>query len=213
MADRRGKCRKWQVSFSCVPKSLQMVFAAMKLKDTCSWKKSYDKPRQCIKKQGHYFSNKGMYKQNCDFSSSHISIWELDHKEVWTLKNWCFQTALLKKTLKSPLEYKEIKPVNLEWTQSWIFIGRTNDKADVPIFWPPYVKGQIIGKGSNARKDRRQENKGTIEGKMFGWHCWLSEHEFEQTPGDGETQGSLLCCSPWSNKELDMAEQLNNNIK
>ena len=135
-------------------------------------------------------------------------MWELDHKEGWALKNWCFLTVRLEKTLESPVDSKEIKSVNPKGNQSWIFIGRTD--AEAPILWPPDEKSQLIGKDRDAGKDWRQE-KGETEDEMVGWHHWFNGHEFEQTPGDNEGQGSLVCCSPWGGKESDITKQLNNN--
>ena len=114
--------KQWQTLFSWFPKSLQMVTAAMKLKTLIPWKKSYDQPRQHIKKQRHYFANKSPSSQSHDFSSSHVWMWELDHKESWAPKNWCFWAMVSEKTLESPLDYKKIKPVNPKGNQSWIFI-------------------------------------------------------------------------------------------
>ena len=125
-------------------------------------------------------------------------MWELDHKEAWAPKNWCFWTVVLEKTLESPLDCKEIKLVNPKGNQSWIFIGRTDAKAEVLILWPPDVKNWLLRKDPDAGKDWRQEEKGMTEDEMVGWHHWLHEHEFEQTLGDGEGQGSLACCSPCS---------------
>ena len=110
------------------------------------WKKSNDKPRQHIKKQRHYFADKGLSSQSYGFSSSHVRVWELDNKKGWTLKNWCLQTVVLEKTLKSPLDCKEIKPVNPKPNQSWIFIGRTDAEAETPILWPSDVKSPLFGK-------------------------------------------------------------------
>ena len=124
---------QWQTLFWGAPKSLQMVNAAMKLKDACSLEESYDQPRQRIKKQRHYFVNKGPSSQSYDFSTSHVWIWELDHKESWVQKNWCFWTVVLEKTLKSALDCKEIKSVNPKGNQSWIFIGRTDAEAETPV--------------------------------------------------------------------------------
>ena len=104
------------------------------------WKKSCDKPRQHIKKQIHYFAKQGLSGQSYGFSSSHVWMWELDHEESWTLKNWCFWTMVLEKTLESPLDYKEIQPVNPKGNQPWIFTGRTDAEAETPILWPPDVK-------------------------------------------------------------------------
>ena len=118
------------------------------------------------------------------------------------LKNWCFQAIVLEKTLESPLDSKEIKPVNPKRNQPWIFIGRTHAKAKAPFLWPPDTNSWLTGKDSEAGKDWGQEKKGMTEGKMVGWHHWLSGYEFEQTPGDSEQQGSLVCCSPWVIKSL-----------
>ena len=152
-------------------------------------------------------TNKGPYSQSCGFSSIHVWMWELDHKENWAPKNWCFWTVVLEKTLESPLDSKEIKPVNPEGNQSWIFIGRTDAEAEAPLLWPPDVKSQLIGKDPDTGKDWGQEEKGETEYEMVGWYHWLKGHEFEETPGDGEGQGSLACCSPWGYKESDMIEQ------
>ena len=118
-------------------------------------------------------------------------MWEMDHKEGWVLKNWCFQTVTLEKTLESPLDCKEIKPVNSKGNQPWILTGRTDAEAEAPILWPPYSKSQLIGKDTDARKDWRQEDKGTIGYEMIGRHHQLNGHEFKQTQGDSEGQGSL----------------------
>ena len=139
--------------------------------------------------------------QSYTFSSSHEWMWELDHKEVWALKNWCFWTVV--KTLESPLDYKEIKPVNPKRNQPWKCIGRTDAEAEAPILWPPDVKNWLIGKDPDAGKDRGQEEKGMTEDEMVGWHHWFNGHEFEQTMGDSEGQGNLACCSSWSHKELN----------
>ena len=131
-------------------------------------------------KSRDYFANKGLYSQNYGFSSSHVWMRELDHKEGWVPKNWCFQTVVLEKIFKSPLDSKEIKLVNPEGNQSWIFIGRTDAEAEVPILWPPDMKNQLIGKDPGAGKDWRQEEKGMAENEMIGWHHGLNGHEFEQ---------------------------------
>ena len=137
-------------------------------------------------------------------------MWELGHKEGWTLKNWCFGTVGLEKTVESPLGCKEIQPVNPMGNQSWIFTGRTDDEAEGPILWPPVAKSWFTGKDLDAGKDWRQEKKGTTEDEMVRWHHLLNGHEFEQTLGDSKGQGSLACCSPWGQKELDMTKQLHN---
>ena len=125
------------------------------------WKKSYDQPRQHIKKQRHYFVNKGLSNQSYGFSSSHVWKWELDYKESWALKNWCFWTMVLEKTLESPLDCKEIQPVHHKGNKSWIFIGRTDVEAETPTLWPPYTKSWLIGKDPDAGRDWRWEEKGT----------------------------------------------------
>ena len=134
-------------------------------------------------------------------------MWELDHKEGWALKNWCFQSLVLKKTLESPLESKGIKSVNPKGNQSWIFIGRTN--AEVSILWPPDGNSQLIGKDPDARKDWGQEEKGTTEDKMVGWHHRLIGHRFGWTPVVGDGQGGLVCYGSWGHKESDVTERLN----
>ena len=175
------------------------------------WKKSYDKPRQRIKKQRHHFAKKSLSSQSYGFSSSHVWIWVLDCKEGWVLKNWSFWTVVLEKTLESSLNRKEIKPVNLEGSQSWIFIERTDTEAEAPILWPSDAKNWLIWKDPNAGQDGRQEEKGTTEDEMAGWHHRLDGHEFEQTPRDSEGLGSLVCYSPWGCKESDTNDWLNNN--
>ena len=169
--------------------------------------------RQHIKKQRHHFADNGEYSQNYGFSSSHVWMWELDHKEGWALKDWCFWTVVLEKTLESPLDCKEIKPVNAKGYQHWILIGRIDAEAETLILWPPDAKSQLIGKDPYAGKDWRQEEKGATEDEMVGWLHWFNGHEFEQTPGDGEGQGSLACCSLGGCKESDTTEWLNNNNK
>ena len=171
------------------------------------WKKRYGKPRQLIKKPRYNFANKGPSSQSYGFSSGHVWMWELDYNEYWALKNWSFWTVVLEKTLESPLDSK-IKPVHPKGNQSWIFIGRTDAEAETPILWPPDVKNWLIWKDPDAGKDWRRE-KGTTEDEMVRWHRWLDGHEFEQTLGVGDGQGSLACCSPQGCKESDMTERLN----
>ena len=132
-------------------------------------------------------------------------MWELDHKESWAPKNWCFWTVVLEKTLESPLDCKEINPKR---NQSWIFIRSTDAEAEAPNFWPPDVKNWLIGKDPNAEKDWRREERGSTEDEMVGWLHWLDGHEFEQAPTIGDGQGSLVCSSPWVLKESDTTEQL-----
>ena len=135
-------------------------------------------------------------------------MWEMDYKESWALKKWCFWTVVLEKTLESLLDSQEIQPVHPKGNQSWIFTGRTDAEAKTPILWPPDVKSWHIEKDPGARKDWRWEEKGMREDEMVGWHHWLSGHEFEQAPGVGDGQGGLACCSPWDRKESDTTERL-----
>ena len=159
-------------------------------------------PRQHIKKQRHYFVNKGPSNQGYGFSSGHVWMWELDYKESWALKNWCFSTVVLEKTLESPLDCKEIQPVHPKGNQSWMFFGRTDAEAETPILWPPDVKNWLIRKDSDAGKDWRWEEKGTTEDEMIGCYHQLNGHDFEQSPGICDRQGSLVCCIPWGYKSL-----------
>ena len=163
---------------------------------TASWQESYDKPRQCVKKQRHHFANKVPYCQGYGLSSSHVQMWELDHKEGRVPKNWCLQTVVLEKTLEIPLDRKEIKPDTLKGNQPWIFIGSTDVKAETPIIWLPDGNTQLIAKDLYAGKDWRQKEKRAKEDAMIGWYHWLNGHEFEWTLGDGVGQGSLTCWSP-----------------
>ena len=117
---------------------------------------------------------------------------------------------VLEKTLESPLDSKEIQPVNPKGSQPWIVTERTDAEAETPILWPPDEKIWLIGKDPDAGEDWRQEEKGTAEDEMVGWHHWLNEYEFEKTPGDGEEQENLACCSPWGHRESDTTEWLNN---
>ena len=181
----RKQWKQWETLFSWAPKSLQMVTAAMKLKDA-PWKKSCDKPSQHSKKQKYDFANKDLSSQNYDFSSCRVWMWELDHKESCAPKNWCFWNLLLEKTLESLLDFKETKPVHPKGNQSWIFIGRTDAEAEAAILWPPDAKNWLIGKHPDAGQDWRQEKKGTTEEEMVGWHYRLDGHEFEQATGVGD---------------------------
>ena len=147
----------------------------------------------CVKKQRYHFANKVPYSQDDGLSSSHIQLWELDHEEVRVLKNWCFQTVVLEKTLESPLDDKEIKPVNLKGNQSWIFIERTDAEAETPKLWPPDVKNWLFGEDPDAGKDGGQEGKGETEDEMVGWHHQPDGREFVQTPEDNEH--SVVWCA------------------
>ena len=155
------------------------------------------------------FANKGLSSQGYGFSSSHLWMWELDYKDNWVVKNWCFQTVVLEKTLESPLDCKKIQPVHPKGDQSWVLIGRTDVEAETPILWPPHVKSWLIGKDCDAGKDWGQEEKGTTEDEMAGWHHRLDGHGCGKTLGVGDGQRVLACCDSWGRKESDTTERLN----
>ena len=192
------------------PRSLQMVTAAMKLKDTCSLEGKLWQTWQHIKKQRHYFVDKSPSSQGYGFSNSHVWMQDLDCEEgCWVPKNWCFWTVVLEKTLESPLDCKEIQPVHSEGDQPWVFLGRNDAKAETPVLWPPHTKSWLIGKVSDAGRDWGQEEKGTTENEMAGWHHGLDGRESDWTLGVGDGQGGLACCESWGHKESDMTEWLN----
>ena len=189
---------------SWTPKSLQMVTAAMKLKDACSLDRNYDKPRQHTKKQRHYFTNGSPWSQSYGFSSSH-GRWTIKKAECQRIDGfelWCWR-----RLLRFPWTAKRSNHWSLE--KSWTLIGKTDAEAEAPILCLPDVKSWLIRKDSNPGTDWGQEEKGATESKMVGWHHWLNGHEFEQAWRDGEGQGSLVCCSPWGFKELEVTEWLN----
>ena len=172
------------------------------------WEKSYDQPRQHIKKQRHYFTNKGQSSQGYDFSSSHVWMWELDYKESWVPKNWCFWTVVLEKTLESPLDCKEIQAVHPKGDQSWVFIGRTDVEAETPILWPPKQRCDSFEKHWCWERLRAGG-----KGDDWGWDgCMASPTQWtwvwvHARTGDG--QGGLACCSPWGHKESDQLSDWN----
>ena len=172
------------------------------------WKESYDQPRQHIEKQRHYFTNKGPSGQGYGFSSGHVWMWELDYKESWVPNNWCFWTVLLEKTLESPFNGKDTQLVHPKGDQSWVFIGRTEVEAETPILGPPDAKSWLIWKYPDAGKDWGQEEKGTTEDEMVGWHHRLNGHGFEWTPGVGDGQGGLVCCISCGQKESGATDRL-----
>ena len=210
-----GPITSWQIDGETMETVTDFIFLGYKItadgdssheiKMLAPWNKSYDQPRQHIKKQRYYFANKSPPSQSYGFSSSHVWMWELDHKESWALKNWCFWTVTLEKTLESPLDCK-IKPVNYKANQSQIFIGRTGSEAEAPIFWPSDGKNWFIGKDPGAGKDWGQEEKRTTEDEMVGWHHWLNGHGFAWTPGVGDEQGGLACCGSWGHIHEWVAE-------
>jgi len=144
-----------------------------------------------------------------NFSCGHVWMWELDCEEGQVPKNWCFWTVVLEKTLESPLDCKEIQPVHSEGDQPWDFFGRNDAKAETPVLWPPHAKSWLIGKDSDAGRDWEQEEKGTTEDEMTGWHRWLDGRESQWTLGVGDGQGGLACCDSWGRKESDTTERLN----
>ena len=184
-----GPITSWQIDGETVETLADFIFSGSKI--TADGDCSHEIKRRLLlgrkvmtnldsilKKQRYYFAKKGLSSQGYGFSSNHIWMWELDYKESWALKNWCFWTVALEKTLKSPLDCKEIQPVHPKGDQSWVFIGRTDVEAETPIFWPPDVKSWLTWKDPDAGKDWRQEEKGTTEDKMVEWHHWFNGHEF-----------------------------------
>ena len=168
------------------------------------WKESYDQPRQHIKKQRHYFANKGPSSQGYGFSCGHVWMWELDYEESWVPKTWCLWTVVLEKTLESPLDCKEVQPVHLKETSLRCSLGRLMLKLKLQYF------GHLMRRvDPDAGRDWGQEEKGTTEDEMAGWHHGLDGHESEWTLGIGDGQGGLVCCNSWGCKELDTTEQLN----
>ena len=157
-----------------------------------------------IKEQKHHLTKEGVYSQSCGFSSSHVLMRQLNWKEVWVLKDQCFQTVMPEKTLENPLGSKEIKLVNPKGNQPWIFTGRTDslEESEAPILLSPDAKSWIIEKDPDTGKGWRQEVKGTTENEMVGWNYWLNGHEFVQTPVDSEGQGNLACYSPWGHRAI-----------
>ena len=174
------------------------------------WKECSDQPKQHIKKQRHYFVNNGPSSQGYGFYSGHVWLWELDYKESWAQKNWCFWTVVLEKTLESPLDCKVIQPVHPKGNEPSVFIGRTDAEAETLILWPPDVKSWLIWQDPGAGKDWGQEEKGMTEDEMVGWHHQFNGHEYGWTLGVGDGQGGGACCCSWGHKESDMTEwQLN----
>ena len=168
------------------------------------------KPRECADTQRCYSADEGPCSQGCGLLGGHVHLWELDHKEGRVPKNWCLWTVVLEKTPESPLDSKEIKPVNLKGDQPWIFTGRTDTEA--PVFWLSDAKRWFIGKVPDAGKDWGQKEKRASEDEMAGWYHWCNEHELGQTPGEGEEQRGLAYCSPWDHRETDVTGRPNTNL-
>ena len=214
MANRRGKSgRSDRLPLLGFQSHCGLWLQPRNQKTIASWQESDGRPRQCVEKQRRYFADKGLYSQGYGLPSGHIQLWELDHIEGRTSKNWCLQTVVLEKTPESPLDRKEIKPVSLKGDQPWVLTGRTDAEAEAPVFWSSDANRWPIGKVPDAGKDRGHKEKKVSENEMAGLHHWWNEHELGLTPGDGEGQGGLACCSPWGFKELDMTGWLNNNNK
>ena len=162
--------KQWQTLFWVGSKITADGDCSVNIKTLTPWTESYDQPRQYIKKQRHYFANKGLSSQSHGFSRSHVWMWELDYKESWVPKNWCFWTVVLEKTLESPLDFKEIQPVHPKGDQSQVLIGRTDAEAETPILWLPDAKNWLIWKDPDAGKDWRQGG----EGDDRGWDSWMA---------------------------------------
>ena len=200
--------------FDGAPKSLQMVIAIMKSKQKQKHlllgRKVMTNLDSIFKSRDiNYVANKVPSSQGYGFPSCHVWMWELDCEESWVLKNRCFWTVVLEKTLESPLDCKEIQPVHSEGRQPWDFFGRNDAKVETPVLWPPHAKSWLIGKDSDAGRDWGQEEKGTTEDEMAGRHHWLDGCKSEWTPGVGDGQGGLACCDSWGCKESNTTEQLN----
>ena len=203
----RKQWKQWQILFS-------WVLSKITADGDCSheFKRRFLLGRQVLTNLDSIFKSRDIplsTKVCLVISRGHVWMWELDCEESWVLKNWCFWTVVLEKTLESPLDWKEIKSVNPKGNQSWICIGRTDVETETLILWPPDVQNWLIGKDPDAGKDWRQEEKGMTEDEMMGWHHQLDGHKFEQALGVGDGQGGLVCCSLWGHKESDPTEQLN----
>ena len=185
--------------FLGIPKLLQMSLQPWNKKTLCPWKKSYDKPRHHIKKQRHYFTNKGPSSQSYDFSRSLAWMWELDYKEWWAPKNWCFWTVVLEKTLEGPLDCKEIQPVHPKGNQPWIFTGRTDAEAEATILWPPDVR-----KPTHLKRPWCWGRLKVGEGDHRGWDVWIASPmrwTWDWVGSRNWWWTGKLGCSPWGRKE------------
>ena len=200
--------KQCQISFSWAPKSLWTVPAATKLRLLLFGRIAMTNLDSVLKSRDITLPTKVHLIKAMVFPVGHVWMWELAYKENWAPKNWCFWTVVLDRLL----DFKEIKPVIPKENKPWIFIGSTGAEAELPILWPPDAKSWLIGKDPKAGKDWRQEENGVTEDEMVGWHHWLNGHEFEQTLGYGDGQGSLACCSSWGRKESNMMKWLNNKI-
>ena len=185
-----GPITSWQINGETMEVVRDFNFGGFKITADCwlqpwnsktlaPWKKSYDQHWKHVKKQRHYFDNKGPSSQSFGFSSGHVWMWELDCEKSWVPKNWSFWTVVLEKALESPLDCKKIQPVHPKGNQTWVFIGVTDPEAETPILWPPDAMNWLTGKDPDIGKDWRQEEKGMTEDEMVGWHHQLNYHEFE----------------------------------
>ena len=200
MANRWGNNGNWEALLSWARKSLQLVTAAMKLRHLLLGRKAMTDKGSILKSSNSTLPTKVHLAKAMVFPVVMCGCESWTTKKAECQRTWCFQTVVLEKTLESPLDCKVIQRVHPKGNQSWIFIGRTETES--PILWPPDGKSQLIGKDPEAGKDWRQEEKGSTEDEMVGWHHQLNEHEFKQTLGDSEGQGSLACCSPWNQTQL-----------
>ena len=191
--------KQWENLLFGAPKSLQLVVTNEIKRHLLLERKVVTNLDSILKSRDITCQQRSVSSKLWFFSSSHVWMWELDYKESWVLKNWYLWIVVLEKTLESPLDCKEIKPVSPKGNQPWIFIGRTD--AEASILWSPDVKNWLTGKDPDAEKDWKQEEKGMSEDEMVGWHHWLNRHEFERDPGVGDGEGGLVCCSPWGRKE------------
>ena len=206
MANRWGNSGR--LYFFWAPKSLQMVIAPMKLKDAypLEWK-LWPNLEGILKTRDITLPAKVHLVKAMVFPV--VMCGCENWTKSWALKNWCFWTMVLEKTLENPLDCKKIQPVYPKGNQSWIFIGRTNAEAETPILWPPDAKSWLSWKNPDAGKDWGQEEKGITEDEMVGWHHWLNGDEFGWTPGVDDGQGSMACCGSWGHKESGTTEWLN----
>ena len=197
--------KQWETLFSWAPKSLQIVTTAMIKRCLLLGREAITKLESILKSRDVTLLTKFCLVKPMVFPVVMYGC-ELNYKESWAPKNWCFWTLVLEKTLESPLDCKEIQPVHPKGNQSWIFIGRTDAEIEVSILWPPNAKSQLTRKDPDAGKNWSQEEKWMTEDEIVGWHRWLNGHESDQVPGDSEGQGCLACCSPWGCKESDSTE-------
>ena len=213
MAKLRGKLEAATDSLFLGSKVTADGDCSHEIRPTASWQESYDKATKCVEKQRQHFANVGPYSQRYGFPSGHVRLWELDRKEGRVPKNWCPWTVVLEKTLESPLDSKEIKPVNLKGNQPWILTGRIDVEAEAPVFWSPDAESWLTGKDPDAGKDGGQKEKRASEDEMARWHHWCNGPEFGQNWEMLRGEETWAAISLWGHKELDMAGWLNNNDK